>query len=592
MTIDAALKENMELAARSECPIFLRKTYHMICSCDDDISKWADDGMSFYVKQVEIFSSKVLPEYFKHSNFSSFVRQLNFYGFTKDRNETILNGVKPKQSDWHFRHEDFKRDNPKLLVKIKRRLASHHSGNASRKKGAGVGGAAGMDAKNQKEMKKEIEGLSETMKKMESTMGKLTEIMKSIQIEPSEDATKSKSTKAFAVGGTSSGLIAVPSTKTITNNSASTGITTDVKESKRLTGSSKKQKVLLNDAQLFSSNLGTISIKQQQQQQQRLRTVVSTARSGRVSPVSLMVSKHEASIDLPDLGLAGTSDADLLMENKSSSSFSSSSKASLAKRPLRTPLSSRQGSRPGSGTGMNTCETDFNVNASLAEVDQIFASIEESDIHMTSAISSQEQTSIIYQDRLPDLVADDTPSLPQRRQLNSDARVPLPPPPPPPPPQQHQQRFSRNILDSAALVNLEKSLALLPIQERINFVQGIMKNISGLDDLRQQGLTIVEKSKSEDSNGTGTGTSQSLSRAEQVVKSGIDTSLLSELESLLLRVGLKILIIPTSSSHSLQSSNTNKSSGSNCAVSKKKPKSNKMSNNKDSSSYEYVQIEA
>jgi len=577
--MNAALKENMEMAARSECPIFLRKTYHMICSCDNEISKWADDGMSFYVKQVEIFSSTVLPEYFKHSNFSSFVRQLNFYGFTKDRNETILNGVKPKQSDWHFRHEDFKRDNPKLLVKIKRRLASHHSGTSSRKKveggvGAG-GGAVVMDAKNQKEMRKEIEGLSETMNKMESTMGKLTEMMKSIQIEPSEDAIKSKSAKVVARTSSariSSSTSAVPSTKTITSITASTGIKTAVKESKRLTGSSKKQKILLNDAQLFSSNLGSISIKQQQQ----LRAVVSSGRSGRVSPVSLMVSKHEASIDLPDLGLAGTSDADLLMEDKSSSSSSSSSKASLVKRPLRIPLSSRRGSRSGTGTGMNTCDTDINMNASLAEVDQIFTSIEESDIHMTSTISSQEQTSIIYQDRLPDLVADDTPSLPQQQQHKSDARAPPP---------QHQQRFSRNILDSAALVNLEKSLAVLPIQERINFVQGIMMNISGLDDLRQQGLTIVEKSKSEESNGTGT--SQSLSRAEQVVKSGIDTSLLSELESLLLRVGLKILIIPTSSSLSLQSSNTIKSSGSSCANSKKKPKSKK-----DSSSYEYVQIEA
>lgn len=497
----------------------------------------ADDGMSFYVKQVEIFSSTVLPEYFKHSNFSSFVRQLNFYGFTKDRNETILNGVKPKQSDWHFRHEDFKRDNPRLLVKIKRRLASHHSGTASRKKGAG---GVVMDAKNQKEMKKEIEGLSEKMNTMESKMGKLTEMMKSFQIEPQDlsradtVAAKSKSTNA--------GASAVPSTNTVTKTSNGS----DVEESKRLSGSSKKPKILLNDAQLFSSN-SSISIKQQQ-----LRMVIS--RSGRVSPVSLMVSKHEASIDLPDLGLAGTSDADLLMEDKSSSS---SSKVPVAKRPLRIPSSPRQLSRSG------TCDTDINMNASLAEVDQIITSIEESDIHMASTISSQEQTSIIYQDRLPDLVADDTPTL--QHQQNSDGRAP------------QQQRFSRNILDSAALINLEKSLALLPIQERINFVQGVMKNISGLDDLRQQGLTIVDKSKSDESNST----FQSLSRAEQVVESGIDTSLLSELESLLLRVGLKILIIPTSS---LKSSNNNKSSGSSCANSKKKAKSNK-----DSS---YVQIEA
>ena len=56
------------------------ETYHMIDKCDTDIATWSETGDNFVVKNVEQFAHSVLPMYFKHNNFSSFARQLNFYG--------------------------------------------------------------------------------------------------------------------------------------------------------------------------------------------------------------------------------------------------------------------------------------------------------------------------------------------------------------------------------------------------------------------------------------------------------------------------------------------------------------------------------
>jgi hypothetical protein len=47
---------------------------------------WDADGTSFSIHNVKNFESAVLPLYFRHSRFQSFVRQLNMYHFHKLRN--------------------------------------------------------------------------------------------------------------------------------------------------------------------------------------------------------------------------------------------------------------------------------------------------------------------------------------------------------------------------------------------------------------------------------------------------------------------------------------------------------------------------
>lgn len=48
-----------------------------------DLVRWIEYGVSFEVTNPTLFAAQVLPRYFKHANFSSFIRQLHGYGYHK-----------------------------------------------------------------------------------------------------------------------------------------------------------------------------------------------------------------------------------------------------------------------------------------------------------------------------------------------------------------------------------------------------------------------------------------------------------------------------------------------------------------------------
>lgn len=107
---------------KDDIPVFLKKTFHLINTCDPKIATWSDDGLTFVVKDPSVFSSEIIPQFFKHNNFSSFVRQLNFYGFRKIKNDTIhiLEDDDVRLDWWQFKHENFIRGRPDLLKHIKK----------------------------------------------------------------------------------------------------------------------------------------------------------------------------------------------------------------------------------------------------------------------------------------------------------------------------------------------------------------------------------------------------------------------------------------------------------------------------------------
>ena len=70
------------------------------------IIRWDRTGTSICVISVPRLESLVLPTFFRHSKFASFVRQLNMYGFSKCKTER---GVVSAFSHPHFTrdHVDF-----------------------------------------------------------------------------------------------------------------------------------------------------------------------------------------------------------------------------------------------------------------------------------------------------------------------------------------------------------------------------------------------------------------------------------------------------------------------------------------------------
>ncbi|XP_038892003.1 heat stress transcription factor B-2b-like [Benincasa hispida] len=90
---------------------FLTKTYQLVDDeTIDHVISWNDDGSTFIVWNTMAFARDLLPKYFKHNNFTSFLRQLNTYGFRKVVSDR-----------WEFANECFRKGKKQLLCEIQRR---------------------------------------------------------------------------------------------------------------------------------------------------------------------------------------------------------------------------------------------------------------------------------------------------------------------------------------------------------------------------------------------------------------------------------------------------------------------------------------
>uniref|UniRef100_A0AAZ3NV18 HSF-type DNA-binding domain-containing protein n=1 Tax=Oncorhynchus tshawytscha TaxID=74940 RepID=A0AAZ3NV18_ONCTS len=109
----------------SNVPAFLTKLWTLIEDPDTDpLICWSPNGNSFHVFDQGQFSKDVLPKYFKHNNMTSFVRQLNMYGFRKVVHIEQGGLVKPEKDDMEFQHPYFIRGQEPLLENIKRKVTN------------------------------------------------------------------------------------------------------------------------------------------------------------------------------------------------------------------------------------------------------------------------------------------------------------------------------------------------------------------------------------------------------------------------------------------------------------------------------------
>ncbi|XP_024983900.1 heat stress transcription factor A-3 [Cynara cardunculus var. scolymus] len=97
-----------------QIPPFLSKTFDFVDDPNlDPIISWGSNGQSFVVWDPIEFARIILPRNFKHNNFSSFVRQLNTYGFRKIDTDR-----------WEFAHGSFLKGKRYLLKNIQRRKSN------------------------------------------------------------------------------------------------------------------------------------------------------------------------------------------------------------------------------------------------------------------------------------------------------------------------------------------------------------------------------------------------------------------------------------------------------------------------------------
>ena len=109
-------------------PSFLVKLYKILNENEyNPYIHWSQDGQSIIISDSNGLTKKVLPKFYNHHNFASFVRQLNMYNFHKIRTD-------PKSGEIKYFHSEFvKWKTVKEIQSIRRKIKTEEEKTSSEK---------------------------------------------------------------------------------------------------------------------------------------------------------------------------------------------------------------------------------------------------------------------------------------------------------------------------------------------------------------------------------------------------------------------------------------------------------------------------
>jgi len=154
----------------------------MVDTCDPTVACWSEDGETFVVKDPIKFEQQIIPQFFKHSKFSSFVRQLNFYAFRKIKYADTIR-IDPKleaetANYWRFRHEKFQRGKPELLQEIKRMNGQKLTSSNPKK----ITTSTSSTEKENTLLKTEVNQLKSRLEQMTKNIDELTSLVQKVTL--------------------------------------------------------------------------------------------------------------------------------------------------------------------------------------------------------------------------------------------------------------------------------------------------------------------------------------------------------------------------------------------------------------------------
>eukprot|EP01132_Coremiostelium_polycephalum_P005937 gene5937-7393_t len=153
----------MSIIARDGVAPFIKSLIQMLETPENShLIRWGKTSESIVITNCADFETKLLPKYFKTGKFCSFIRQLNIYGFHKVEDEKASVNDEPHHETsesqartFEFANDNFKKNQPDLMVNIKRRKSvrrsltinnnnpNHYKTTLPGPNSAGAGGAGG-----------------------------------------------------------------------------------------------------------------------------------------------------------------------------------------------------------------------------------------------------------------------------------------------------------------------------------------------------------------------------------------------------------------------------------------------------------------